>query len=145
MNAPIIPYRFFSLGDSAITVDFGNCINETINNEVIRRFNQLQQDPLPGMIEAVPAYCSLTIHYDVLALKNKSTEGQNVFEWVQQQLLEKLLQPIEYKEEKERLIEIPVCYEKEFALDIKQLAAIKNISIEEIGRASCRERVWLLV
>lgn len=132
MNAPIIPYRFFSLGDSAITVDFGNCINETINNEVIRRFNQLQQDPLPGMIEAVPAYCSLTIHYDVLALKNKSTEGQNVFEWVQQQLLEKLLQPIEYKEEKERLLEIPVCYEKEFALDIKQVAAIKNISIEEV-------------
>ena len=132
MNTPIIPYSFFSLGDSAITIDFGNCIDETINNEVIRRFNQLQQDPIPGMIEAVPAYSSLTIHYDVLTLKNKSTAGSNVFEWVQQQLLEKLQQPIEQKEIKERLIKIPVCYENEFALDIKQLAALKNISVGEV-------------
>ena len=132
MNAPIIPYRFFSLGDSAITVDFGNCIDETINNEVIRRFNQLQQDPIPGMIEAIPAYSSLTIHYDVLALKNKSTAGSTIFEWVKDQLLEKLRQPIEQTEVKERLIKIPVCYENEFALDIKQLAAIKNISVEEV-------------
>ena len=132
MNAPIIPYRFFSLGDSAITVDFGNCIDETINNEVIRRFNQLQQDPIPGLIEAIPAYSSLTIHYDVLALKNKSTAGSTIFEWVKDQLLEKLRQPIEQTEVKERLIKIPVCYENEFALDIKQLAAIKNISVEEV-------------
>ncbi len=132
MNSPIIPYRFFPLGDSAITVDFGNCIDETINKEVIRRFNQLQQDPLAGMIEAVPAYSSLTIHYDVMALKNKLTAGSTVFEWVQQQLLEKLQQSIEHKELKERLVEIPVCYEKEFALDINQLAAIKNISVEEV-------------
>jgi inhibitor of KinA len=80
MNYAILPYRIFPLGDSALTIDFGNRIDEAVNKEVIARFNQLQQLPLPGMIEAVPAYSSLTIHYDVLAVKKKMTEGQTVYE-----------------------------------------------------------------
>ncbi len=132
MNSSTIPYQIFSLGDSAITVDFGNCINETVNEEVIRRFNQLQQHPFPGMIEAVPAYSSLTIHYDMLALRKKVTDGLTIFEWVEQQLLERLKQPVEHSASKERLVRIPVCYEKEFASDIQQLAATKNISVEEV-------------
>ena len=75
MNAETIPYSVFPLGDSAITVDFGNCIDEAVNKEVIRRFHQLQQQPFPGMIEAVPAYSSLTVYYDMLALRKKVTYG----------------------------------------------------------------------
>ena len=33
---------------------------------------------------------------------------------------------------KERLVKIPVCYENEFAPDIQQLAATKNISVDEV-------------
>lgn len=132
MNSSIIPYRIFPLGDSAITVDFGNCIDEAINKEVIRRFNQLQQQPFAGMIEAVPAYSSLTIHYNMLALKKKVAAGVTIFEWVQQQLLERLNQPVENLASKERLMKIPVCYEKGFAPDIDQLAATRNISVEEV-------------
>jgi inhibitor of KinA len=132
MNSFIIPYRIFPLGDSAITVDFGNCIDETVNKEVIRRFNQLQQHPFTGMIEAVPAYSSLTIHYDMLTLKKKGSDGFTIFEWVHQELLERLNQPVEHSASKERVVKIPVCYEKEFAPDIQQLAAAKNISVDEV-------------
>ena len=75
MNSPAFPYRIFPLGDSAITVDFGNTINETVNNEVIARFSQLKQDPLPGMIEAVPAYSSFTIYYDVVKVRKIISGG----------------------------------------------------------------------
>ncbi|MBK7561275.1 MAG: 5-oxoprolinase subunit PxpB [Chitinophagaceae bacterium] len=132
MNYPNLPYRLFPLGDAAITVDFGNCIDEIINNEVIARFRQLQLQPIPGMIEAVPAYSSLTIYYDVWALKNIKTMGQTVFEWMKHQLLERLQQPIEPYEIHERQIQIPVCYAEEFATDIRHLAAKKNISVEEV-------------
>ena len=132
MNSSIIPYHIFPLGDSAITVDFGNCIDETINKEVISRFNQLQQLPFPGMIEAVPAYSSLTIHYDMLALRKNGADNITIFQWVKQQLLERLQQPVEYSTSKERGMKIPVCYEKGFAPDIEQLAATKNISVEEV-------------
>ena len=132
MNYPGFPYRIFPLGDAAITVDFGNCIDETINKEVIARFNQLQQQPLSGMIEVVPAYSSLTVYYDVMALKKKIPLHQTVYEWVRQQLEERLKQPVQQNQIKERLLNIPVCYDEEFALDIQQLATTKNISVDEV-------------
>lgn len=132
MNYAIPPYYIFPLGDSALTIDFGNRIDEAINKEVIARFNQLQQQPLPGMIEVVPAYSSLTIYYDVLALRKKITANQTVYEWMKERAEERLQQPVLQNEVAERLIKIPVCYEDEFALDIYYLASTKNIAVEEV-------------
>ena len=131
MNYTGFSYNIFSLGDAAITVDFGNYIDIDINKEVIARFNQLQQTPLPGMIEAVPAYSSLTVYYDVAAIR-KLNPGLTAFETMQQLLEERLKQPILQKDGEERIIKIPVCYDTEFASDIQQLAAVKNISVEEV-------------
>jgi inhibitor of KinA len=132
MNHPGFPYRIFPLGDAAITVDFGNCIDETINKEVIARFNQLRQQPLPGMIEAVPAYSSLTVYYDMMTLKKKVPFHQTVYEWMRQQLEERLQQPVQQDQITGRLLNIPVCYDEEFAWDIQQLAATKNIPVDEV-------------
>lgn len=132
MNYQGFPYRIFPLGDAAITIVFGNCIDETINKEVIARFNQLQQQPLPGMIEAVPAYSSLTVYYDVMAIKKKITPHQTVYEWMRQQLEERLQQPVQQNQITERLLNIPVCYDEEFASDIHHLAKTKNISVDEV-------------
>ena len=132
MNYPVFPYRIFPLGDNAITIDFGNCISNAVNREVIARFNYLQQNPLPGIIEAVPAYSSLTIYYDVMALRKLNSTTGTVFEVMRQQLEDWLQNPVEQKITEERLIKIPACYEKEFAPDILQLATAKNISVEEV-------------
>jgi len=132
MNYPGFTYRIFPLGDAAVTVDFGNCIDESINKEVIARFNQLQQQPLPGMIEVVPAYSSLTVYYDMMALRKKNPLHQTLYEWMQQQLEERLQQPVPPGQITGRQLIIPVCYDQEFAGDIQQLAATKNISIDEV-------------
>ena len=132
MNNQGLPYRIFSLGDAAATIDFGNCIDESVNREVIARFNQLQQHPLPGMIEAVPAYSSLTVYYDLVMLRKKVSPHQTVFDWMKQQVEERLLQPVQQNQITESLIKIPVCYDEEFAMDIQQLAAAKNISVDEV-------------
>lgn len=132
MNYPIIPYRIFPLGDTAITVDFGNRIDEALNNEVIARVNQLQQYPLPGMIEVVPAYSSFTVCYDVLSVKKTINAEQTVFELIKQQLVERLQQPVHPKKTVLEIISIPVCYDIEFALDIQYLAGTKNISVDEV-------------
>jgi inhibitor of KinA len=132
MNTPVLPYRIFPLGESAMTIDFGNCIDEAINNEVIARFNQLQQQPLPGMTEAVPAYSSLTVYYDIMTLKRKIPSHQTVYEWMREELEKRLQEPVQQNQMKERLINIPVCYEEEFAIDIQYLATTKNISVEEV-------------
>ena len=132
MNYPVIPYRIFPLGDTAVTVDFGNCIDEAINREVIARFHQLQQHPLPGMIEAAPAYSSFVVYYDVLKVRKAIPPGDTAFEFIKQQLEERLKQPIQQNIEPGRLIKIPVCYESAFAPDIQYLSATKNISIDGV-------------
>ena len=132
MDKQIFPYRIFPLGDSAVTVEYGNCIDETINKEVIARFNQLQQDPLPGMIEIVPAYSSFTVFYDLKNLKNKIQSDKTVFDWMHQQLEERLQQMVQQNQTELRQINIPVCYEKEFAMDIEKLAATNKISVDEV-------------
>lgn len=146
MNSPIFPYRIFPLGDSAITIDFGNIISEAINNEIIARFNELKQEPVPGMIEAIPAYSSLTIYYDVIKVRKVVPEGNTAFETMKQQVEKRFGKPAQQNNISERLVKIPVCYEEEYAPDIHQLAAKKNISTEEVIQihTSKNYRVYML-
>jgi inhibitor of KinA len=146
MNSPISPYRIFPLGDTAVTIDFGNVINEKINKEVLALFHQLQSDPLPGMIEAVPAYSSLTIYYDVYGTNKNIPADRSVYEYISGQLNERLKEALPETDIASRLVTIPVCYEKEFAPDIEILAKEKNISVGEVIsiHTSGQYRVYML-
>lgn len=131
MNDSSLPYRIFSLGDAAITVDFGNRIEEKINEEVIARYQDWMAHPLWGMTEIVPAYSSLTVHYDLLKLK-KGTNGSTAFERIKQEIELRLQQPVRPVDVSSPLIRIPVCYDPAFAPDLMRLAAAKNLIPEEV-------------
>lgn len=126
------PYRIFSLGDTAITINFGNCIDEAINQKVMAGFHQLQKDPLPGMIESVPAYSSLTLYYDISFIRKTVPKEQPVFDWIKGQVEQRLAGLAPEEAGTERRIRIPVCYDQEFAPDIQELAAMNNISVNEL-------------
>ena len=56
--------RFLLSGDTAVTVEFGNEISEHINAQ-IRAFSiALTESKLSGIVELVPTYRSLMVHYD---------------------------------------------------------------------------------
>ena len=56
--------RFLLSGDTALTAEFGNEISESINAQ-IRAFNiALENAKIAGIVETVPTYRSLMIHYD---------------------------------------------------------------------------------
>ncbi|HET6996428.1 MAG TPA: 5-oxoprolinase subunit PxpB [Chitinophagaceae bacterium] len=125
-------HRIFPISDSALTIDFGNVIDESINQQVLDLFRQLQQYPVTGMTEAVPAYSSLTIYYDLFQLRKSIPAGTTVYDWMRVQLQEKLEQSSLANNGETRLITIPVCYELEFAPDIEALARQKNIAVDEV-------------
>lgn len=126
------PYKILSLGDAAIIVDFGNCIDKWINKLVHAVFYRLQNKPIPGMIEAVPAYCSITIYYDVLLIRNKLSKKMTAFEWMSWKIKEYLFLEEKEVEAEEPLINIPVCYDKEYGPDLDFVALKNDISVEEI-------------
>jgi inhibitor of KinA len=146
MGKLLTPYQFFSLGDTAITINFGNTIDEEINKQVIARYHQLQVNPLPGMLEAVPAYSSLTIYYDVCSLTKKIEPGKTVYDWMKEQVQQWLIEEVATEEKESRNIKIPVCYEDEFATDIRYLANTKNISVEDVIQlhTSKKYKVYML-
>ena len=125
-------YKISSLGETALIIDFGNTIDESINKFVHSLFYQLQNDPIPGMIEAVPGYSSLTIYYDIPFIRNNLNKQITAFEWVSESL--KKFIPKENIEtgDPQILIKVPVCYEIEFAPDLGFIATQNEISPGEV-------------
>ena len=125
-------YRIFSLGDAALTIDFGNIINEEINKKIISLFNAIKKDPLPGMIEAIPAYSSLSIIYDPVFIRKSFSKTRTAFDRIKEES-EKFLQiHVELVEEQAGFIKIPVCYDDEFGVDLIHIAKEKKLNKEEI-------------
>ena len=125
-------YKISSLGETALIIDFGNTIDESINKLVHSLFYQIQNDPIPGMIEAVPGYSSLTIYYDILFIRNNLNKQTTAFEWVSETL--KKIIPKENIEtgDPQILIMVPVCYENEYAPDLDFIASLNKISPDEV-------------
>ena len=124
-------YKIFPLGDSGLTVDFGNIIDESLNKLVHTVFYQLQKDPVPGIIEALPAYSSLTIYYDIPFIRKISGQ-KTAFEWMSEKIKDYLSRERIEVEDSGTLIRIPVCYEKEYGTDLDFIALLNQITIDEI-------------
>ena len=123
-------YTIFSLGDAALTIDFGNAINEAVNKNVLRLFSKLQNSS-PFILDVIPAYSSLTVCYDAVALRSAN---RSAFKTITT-MIEPLLREEESDVESQpRRIKIPVCYSNRFALDMDELATQKNVSVEEVIR-----------
>ena len=140
------PYKIFPLGDSGITIDFGNVIDEQINQYVISLFQFLTDHPLPNQKEIVSSFSSITVYYHLFNLR-KNTEPKTIaYEWVKEKLVKTLDCDLQKKSVEERVIRIPACYDKEFATDIELLATEKKISVEEIIQlhTSVNYRVYML-
>ena len=125
-------YKISSLGETALIIDFGNTIDESINKLLHSLFFQLQNDPIPGMIEAIPGYSSLTIYYDILFIRNTLNKQTTAFEWVSESL--KKIIPKENIEtgDPQILIKVPVCYEIEYAPDLSFIASQNKFSPDEV-------------
>ncbi|HEY0909820.1 MAG TPA: 5-oxoprolinase subunit PxpB, partial [Bradyrhizobium sp.] len=64
MAASLSPPRLLPSGDSAITVEFSRTIDDAANERVLALDRTLAASPIGGVIEAVPTYRSLLVHYD---------------------------------------------------------------------------------
>ena len=127
-----LSHKIFPISDTALTIDFGNVINENINSTVLSLSRDFQNNPQDGFIETIPAYSSLTVYYDVFQLSKSIPQDRTVYEWVSSVLEERLQRLPETVELGSPLFEIPVCYDPEFAPDIGEIANLKAISTDEV-------------
>ncbi len=132
---PALPYTIFPLGDSAITVDFGNRICEENHVRVLNLYSHLREHGLPGMTEALPAYSSLTVFYQPLFFTRDIQSGRSAYERMKEGLEQKIRLTAEQPAPAPgKLLEVPVCYDELYAMDMAAQSARLGLSPEEIIR-----------
>src|SRR5205809_8026997 len=71
------------LGDSALVVrvreQFEDAPEETLN-EVLRVFQLLQREAIPGVVELAPAYTSVAVFFDPVAVLKSNGAANGVFD-----------------------------------------------------------------
>ena len=110
-----------NLGDAALYCDFGNEVNKEINSKVIKYFKTLKDQNIEGINNLTPSYNKLIMSFDMKKINfnemKKKIESINI-DKTQTNLPKK--------------IEIPVCCDSAFTLDIKRLEKKLELSKEKI-------------
>ncbi len=121
------------LGDSALIVQvrdrFKDAPEKTLN-EVLDVRGRLEDAHIPGVIELAAAYTTVAVFFDPIRVINHAVEPERVIEWLTQKIHESL-PPGERKRRKKaaaRTVEIPVCYDPEFALDRSRCATRTDVA-----------------
>ena len=60
--------RFLPAGDCAVSVELGDEISREANGRVLTLERLLAEAGIPGVVETLPTFRSLLVHYDPLAL-----------------------------------------------------------------------------
>jgi inhibitor of KinA len=120
------------LGDSAITVSFGETISPEINDKAIALCRYLSQNPFPGMIETVPAYSAAAVFYDVVAVRGAFSSFPTAFDAVCHVVSQTLESgTLNNNPESPRFVEIPVRFDAESGPDLSSAAIRSKLSETE--------------
>jgi KipI family sensor histidine kinase inhibitor len=115
--------RFLVAGDRALVVEYGDAIDPDINARVRGLAVLLEQAALDGVIELVPTYRSLMIHYDQRRLAADALE-RHVRE-ADSRLGSVTLPP-------PRIVEVPTVYGGEAGPDLDDVAARAGLSTDQV-------------
>lgn len=134
--------RIYAIHDTAITIEYSQQISEEINRHVVALQEYIEQADLPGFIECVPAYSSLTVYFD------KKSDLQELQRIIENKI--STFSDFENSDQSQHNIQtpviIPVCYDLEFGSDLNTVSAQLGLSIEEIIELHSKQfyRVYMI-
>lgn len=114
--------KFLSSADSAVIVEFGDRIDRAVSDQVLGLAARMRASEIAGVIEVVPTFRSLMVHYDPLRTSAKQLVTA----------IERLLTSKTALERKRRLWRVPVCYERDFAADLEDVARATKLAPADV-------------
>ena len=119
-----IPFepRFLHAGDTALVVELGDRVDRRISARVLALGARIDAARLPGVVETVPTFRSLMVHYDPLRTSFAQLKPQ----------LEQMLGDLDVHQRPGRLWTLPLCYEMPHAVDLADVAQRLKLSPERV-------------
>ena len=114
--------RFLSAGDQALVVEFGDRVDRKLSEDVLRLNATVRSRALEGVIETIPTFRSLMIHFDPLVITRGRLELS----------IEGLLGDDSGSQIDTRFWHIPVCYEGELAPDLVEVAQLTGLTPSDV-------------
>jgi KipI family sensor histidine kinase inhibitor len=114
--------RYLQCGDTALVVEFGDRVDQHLSGLVLALAHRLEDAAIAGVVEAVPTFRSLMVHYDPLRLSHKQLKDR----------LAPLLRGLEAAEAAGRRWRIPACYDESLGLDLVEVAGRIGLSTAEV-------------
>ena len=131
-----MPVKFLPSADSAVIVEFGDRIDRSLSDQVLGLAERMRTVDIGGVIEVVPTFRSLMVHYDPLRTSSVALVGA----------IKALLTSKTALDRKRRLWRVPVCYQSEFAPDLASVAEQTNLSVGDVValHAGTRFHVYMI-
>ena len=117
--------RILPLGDSSVLVQLGGEIDLAVNQRVHALASLVEASPINGVIETVPAYATLLVHYDPLIIS---------FTQIKNHVRTKINLIEEASNRKRRFIKIPVRYGGEYGIDLESVASHLHLNVQDVIR-----------
>jgi KipI family sensor histidine kinase inhibitor len=117
--------RFLPSGDTAIVIELGSIVDRAISARVLALSRRVEALKLAGVVETVPTFRSLMVHYDPLRTTHAALRDQ---------IAPLVDEPVAAGEDKGRLWVLPTCYEPRFGLDLAELAERTGLTTAEVVR-----------
>lgn len=108
--------RFLDQGETALTVEFGDCVDAAVNARVLSLDAALRTEPPAGLLETTPTYRSLMLRYEPLEITRAA-----LIDIVARRLADP--GPCLMAAAPGRRWTIPCCYDPVLAEDIAEAAA----------------------
>ena len=115
--------RFLAAGDTALVVEFGTVVDPALIAAVQALDRAVQAAGLPGVVETVPSFRSLMIHYDPLSTSSGELAAAVA-----------ALAPAEAAVVAPgRRWLLPCCYDSDFGPDLDHVAAATGLAAKDIA------------
>ncbi len=114
--------QFLLVGDSAVSVQFGQEISMELSTKVRALQYSLETQPASGIKEVVPTYASLMVHYEPEII---------MYAELIKLLKERIASSDAQILPKTKVIEVPICYGGAYGPDLEECAKMENIMVEE--------------
>jgi inhibitor of KinA len=130
------PIRIVPLGDSALLVrvceDYVDRPEQTLD-AVLNVRRCLEMARLPGIIETAPAYTTVALFFDPVRVLEAGGDANAIFDWLADRVRKCIADCVVPKAgSSSRLVEIPVCYDREFAPDLDRIARHAGLGAQQI-------------